>query len=312
MDTPWQAYMHLGIVHFMIAPQVMGGEGPVVESARMIAEDDFFNVIEITKVKDPAVRQELRKLIDVSGLMPGFGAQPGLLGNKLNLANLDEAGRQAAVANVKESIDQSYFYGVRLMSTLDGAGSYPGPERAAQAAEQLVKSLNELCAYAEDRADEYLLTISLETFDQTVDKKSLIGPSVDAAKLAAEVRRSHPNFGLTVDLSHLPLLGESSAHALQTLKEYLVHLHVGNAAFRDPSHPAYGDNHPRFGCAGGENSVAELTEFLREAKKAGYFEKKVPTPMPIVTFEVKPMPGEAPELVIANTKRVFKEAWAKV
>jgi hypothetical protein len=96
------------------------------------------------------------------------------------------------------------------------------------------------------------------------------------------------------------------------VKDHLVHIHVGNAAFRDPKHPAFGDNHPRFGCAGGENSVDELAEFLRELLKVGFFEKKLPTPMPVVTFEVRPMPGEASELVIANTKRVFKEAWAKV
>lgn len=312
MDTPWQAFMHLGIVHFMIYPQVMGGEGPVIESARKIAEDDFFNVLEIAKVKDEAVRQELKKLFETSALGVGMGAQPGLLMNKLNLANLDEDGRKAAVANVKESIDQAYFYGARITATLDGAGSYPGPEKAAQATEQLVKSLKELCTYAEEQADEYLMTISLETFDRSVDKKSLIGPSDEAVKLAAEVRRDHPNFGLTIDLSHLPLLGESSRHALQTTRDYLVHIHVGNAAFRDRSHPAYGDNHPRFGCSGGENSVAELTEFMQELVKVGFFQKKLPTPMPVVTFEVKPMPGETPELVIASTKRVFKEAWAKV
>jgi hypothetical protein len=34
--------------------------------------------------------------------------------------------------------------------------------------------------------------------------------------------------------------------------------------------------------------------------------------MPVFTFEVKPLPGETPELLVANTKRVFKEAWAKV
>jgi hypothetical protein len=107
MDTPWQRYMHLGIVHFMIYAQVGGGEGPIVDSARKIAEDDFFNVLEITKVKDPAVRVELRKVLEMGSMVVGFGSQPGLLGNKLTLANVDEAGRQAAVANVKESIDQA-------------------------------------------------------------------------------------------------------------------------------------------------------------------------------------------------------------
>ncbi len=31
---------------------------------------------------------------------------------------------------------------------------------------------------------------------------------------------------------------------------------------------------------------------------------------PLISFEVKPMAGEDPALVLANSKRVFKRAWA--
>jgi hypothetical protein len=34
--------------------------------------------------------------------------------------------------------------------------------------------------------------------------------------------------------------------------------------------------------------------------------------LPIVGFEIKPMPGEDPDIVIAGTKRVWKEAWARL
>jgi hypothetical protein len=33
---------------------------------------------------------------------------------------------------------------------------------------------------------------------------------------------------------------------------------------------------------------------------------------PIVSFEVKPLAGETSEVIIANAKRVLKEAWARV
>jgi len=33
---------------------------------------------------------------------------------------------------------------------------------------------------------------------------------------------------------------------------------------------------------------------------------------PIVSFEVKPLAGKTSEVVIANAKRVLKEAWARV
>jgi len=31
---------------------------------------------------------------------------------------------------------------------------------------------------------------------------------------------------------------------------------------------------------------------------------------PVISFEVKPMPGERSSIVLANSIRVFKEAWA--
>jgi hypothetical protein len=33
---------------------------------------------------------------------------------------------------------------------------------------------------------------------------------------------------------------------------------------------------------------------------------------PIVSFEIKPMAGQDPLLVIANAKRVLREAWARL
>jgi sugar phosphate isomerase/epimerase len=195
------------------------------------------------------------------------------------------------------------------MAVFDGANSYPGPEREKEATDQLVKSLGEICQYARDKAQDYELAISLETFDRTIEKRSLMGPSKEVALMAERVKASHENFGITIDLSHLPLLEESPIESLVPLQEHLVHVHVGNAYTADRDSPAYGDQHPRFGLAGSPNDVPELVEFFRALLAIGYFEKDLPTTKPVVTFEVKPLPGEMPELVIANCKRVMKAAW---
>jgi sugar phosphate isomerase/epimerase len=312
MDKPWAKYLKLGIIHFMIFPEVMGGEGPVVETARRIAEDPFFDVLEVTRVKNPQARQGLKQVLDIAHMDIGFGAQPGLLMGGLNLASLEEEARQAAIADVKSSIDQAYSLEVKLLALLDGAGSYPGSEEAEAATQALVESLKELCAYAQSQADGYTLTISLENFDRTIDKRSLIGPTAEAARVAGMVKETYPDFGLTVDLSHLPLLGETPQEAVGAAGEHLIHVHIGNCLMQDPSQTGYGDNHPRFGVLGGENDVPELVEYLEALFAAGFFAREFPMGKPVVSFEVRPLPGETPELVIASSKRVWQQAWAEL
>jgi hypothetical protein len=50
-----------------------------------------------------------------------------------------------------------------------------------------------------------------------------------------------------------------------------------------------------------------VLEFLRVLFEIGYLggERR-----PFLSFEVKPLPGEATATVVAGTKRVFMDAWA--
>jgi hypothetical protein len=50
----------------MAYPATMHGEGPIVETVRKIALDDYFNVIEVTWIKDPVQRQEVKKIIETA------------------------------------------------------------------------------------------------------------------------------------------------------------------------------------------------------------------------------------------------------
>jgi len=110
-------------------------------------------------------------------------------------------------------------------------------------------------------------------------------------------------------LSHLPLQHETSEQALRIAKDHLVHAHMGNCVMRDKTHPAYGDNHPRFGVPGGENDVPQVVEYIRTLLAIGYLNEKNPA---ILSFEVKPMADESSEIVIANAKRTLREAWELV
>jgi sugar phosphate isomerase/epimerase len=296
----------------MMYPEAMQGNDDALTSIERLAADPFFEVLEITKIKNPETRRKVRDVADMAHIDLGFGAQPGVLMNKLNSAALDEDARKAAVAEIKQSIDQAYENGCKLMAMIDGLESWQGEQNRERALDQVTKSLNELCAYATEQAKDYELTISLETFDRSIEKKSLLGPTRDAVQVADRVKAKHKNFGLTIDLSHIPLLGETIAESLTQAKDHLIHTHIGNCQMKDTSLPSYGDKHPRFGVQGGENDSDALAEFLTTLFKIGFFEKKLPTRRPVVTFEVRPLPGEPQEILLANCRRVMEEAWAKV
>lgn len=305
MDKHWNNFCTLSIVHFMAFPDCLHGEGPIVETVSKIAEDPFFTGIEIGWIKDPQVRAATRAVLETSHIKVGYGAQSSLLTQGLNLNSLDEAERQKAIDQMKRNIDEAAEMGAKRVAFLSGKD--PGDADRPAALELLIKSVKELCGYAQDKG----LALTCETFDREIDKKALIGPSELAVEFAAVVREDYPDFGLMYDLSHQPLLFEEAEPALTLLKDYLVHAHVGNCVV-DPDTPGYGDLHPRFGWPGGCNDVDELVEFLRALFKIGYLaEGKAERPW--IGFEVKPQTAEeTSEQVIAGTKRVWQEAWSRV
>lgn len=302
MQDSMYKYMKVGIIHFMAYPSVIKGEGPVAETLAKIAADDYFTAVEITWIKDLDEKEKAKAILRASHLAVGYGAQPAVLTTGLNPNVLDEAERKKAVDVLKREVDSAYEMGAGRMAFLSGKD--PGEADREKAKEQLVRTIRELCDYAVSKGD---LGITLETFDRTVDKKSLIGPSDEAAQLAAEVNRR--NFGLMIDLSHLPLQNETIEQAIANVRDHLVHVHIGNCVMGQPDHAAYGDQHPRFGIEGGENDVPEVAAFLRALLRVGFLN---PCDRPFMSFEVKPVGDEPTELVIANAKRTLNEAWAMV
>lgn len=303
MNESIYSYMNVGLIHFMAYPDTMKGEGPILDTIRKICVDDYFNAIEITWIKDVEVRQKVKKILNSSHMIVAYGAQPRLLTTGFNINDIDEEGRMKAFETLKEGIDEAYEMGAVGFAYLSGHYNDDKKEEAFLA---LVKSTRELCAYAKSIGS---MRVVLEIFDYDVDKKSLIGPVYMAKRLAELITVEYDNFGLMVDLSHLPLVRETAIEAIVPIKDYLVHAHMGNCVVKDISHPAYGDAHPRFGFPGGENDVEELVEYLRVLKDIGFLNKGKP---PIVSFEVKPFGDEDPDIVVANAKRTLNIAWSKL
>jgi sugar phosphate isomerase/epimerase len=308
MIETWRQQMSLGVVFPMAYPN-LPTEADLLAAVTEVCLDDFFDVLEIPPA-DVVVLQKIKAIADQAAVKLLIAGQPPLLGAKLSLNDPVAAQRQAAIDNVKASIDAAYEVGSPLVAVLSGLD--PGPAERDNQLELLSHSLTECCRYAQAKAKDYVVWITLETFDHNIDKRCLIGPSTLARQLAEHVRAHVDNFGLTLDLSHLPLLGESPSEALEQVIDYLIHAHAGNCALQDPAHEAYGDLHPRFGMAGTEIDVPQLKEYLEGLVYAGYFKNETPTGKPVLTFEVKPLPSETSQLILAGTKRTFLRAWAEL
>jgi len=301
MQEPLQDYIRVGLVHFMAFPECMGGVGPILETIEALCRDPFFEVLEITRINDESTRNSVREIAGQAGVDLCFGAQPLLLGNSLDLNHENEEERRKAIDAIGAGLNEAHSLGVPSLAVL--SGSVVEDKEAGQA--RLVDSLKERCDMGRSRD----IRIVLETFDQVpFGKNCLIGPTTDAVNVSEAVRAEYPDFGLMLDLSHLPLLGESSFDAIRTAGDHLVHVHIGNCAMDDPSHPAYGDMHPRFGAPGTRNGIPEVAEFLKVLLDTGYLNRD---DRKIVSFEVRPMEGEDPWAVIAGSKRVLLEAWRR-
>ncbi|MGL4398752.1 MAG: sugar phosphate isomerase/epimerase family protein [Luteolibacter sp.] len=303
MNESIHKYAKVGLVHFMAYPSTIRGEGPIEETVRKIALDDYFDAIEISWVKDPETRAKVKKILASSHLSVAYGGQPRLLTTGQNINSLDETERNIALSNLKEGIDEAYELGAGGFGFLAGRYAEETKEEAYQA---LVKSTQEICAYAKSKGD---IKIALEVFDYDIDKCSLIGPVALAKRYAEEICTEFDNFGLMVDLSHIPIIHESMRESLIPVKDYIIHAHMGNCMMKDKTDSAYGDNHPRFGYPGGENDVEELVEYLKILLEIGYLNPENPR---FLSFEVKPVGDEDPDLVVANAKRTLNAAWAKL
>lgn len=292
------SYMKVGIVQIMAFP-----DADTVESIKKIAEDEFFGAIEIASIPDD-IRADVDKILEASKLVVGYVGQAALLNQKLDLNSPIPQQRELAISQIESAVDEAYSLGAKQLAVLSGPA--PTKDKYEHARELLADSLTQLCGYAQSKGD---LNITLEIFDRDVDKKCLIGPTAEAVQVAKEVRRRYPNFGLMVDLSHLPLLKESADLALKTAGDYLAHVHMGNCILKDKNHPAYGDKHPPFGIAAGENDVEQVRLFLKALMEIGYIGEGKQN---VVAFEVKPLSGQSPDVVVASAKRTLMEAWARL
>lgn len=305
--SAWSGQVDFGVVHPLIWFACRAGEGPILETITTIIDDSDFGAIEIAPPKDPAIRARAREMLAASGLQVVYLPILPIVVESLGIGSADSTERATVLERMKALIDEAIEFNAPL-AMITGPKD-PGPDQREAASARLVEDLQTLCDYAATQSTRRLLHLTLENFDRDVEKKRLVGPTVEAAALARAIDR--PNFGLTIDLSHLPLLGETSAEALTTAAPYILHAHIGNCVADHPDSPIYGDFHPRFDHPLGRNGLPEVIDYLRQLDAIDFYSRvraRLGT-TPILSMELRAFPDESPTAILANGKRTFQRAW---
>jgi len=288
-------YLKIGTLNWMSFPFA---QHDIVSSIKKLACDEYFDAIEICHIEDVDTRHKVKQLLSQSHLSVSYGVQPQILSSGINVNDCNEDARAFAESVIMQAIDEAEFFGASGISFMAGKWT---TENRVLSYQQLKKTTVNLCAYAATKG----MAVELELFDYDMDKAVLIGPASYARQFAAEIRCERQNFGLLVDLSHLPTTYETPEYVIQVLRPYITHFHFGNAVVRKGC-AAYGDKHPRFGFLNSANDMDELLTFLQVLKNEGFFRFKNPL---IFSMEVTPQPGEDADIILANTKRVLNRAW---
>ena len=143
-------------------------------------------------------------------------------------------------------------------------------------------------------------------FDYDVDKAALIGPAPLAARFAADVCSRHKNFGLIVDLSHIPITHENTRFVIRTLGR-ISRISTTETRSRTPTATATATSTRASAILTVPTTRRSFWTSLRILREEGFFNAEDPY---ILSAEVTLRPGEDEQIVLANTKRVLNRAWA--
>jgi sugar phosphate isomerase/epimerase len=305
MNFPWSKFFHLGLVVPAFFQHIRLRQGPVAEVVSEMAADPFFQALEFSGSEDPAAQKKLVQVIKTSGKSTVFSGGSYCYVNQHNLHDLDEGKRRQAVRNVCKIIDEAGAYGCQILYVM----GFESPADRRKGLAQIASSLGELSGYARKQNPAKPLTISVENFYTLKKEPFLIGPTLEIAQIIRDLRRDHPNIGLTFDTSHIIQLKEDLASTYRAVQDVIAHIHLSNCLLSDPLSPFYGDKHPPYGFAGSEIGISDLASFFRVLKEAGHFARPFPTGKSVLSLEVITPSGHNPEKILQDAKDSFFKAW---
>lgn len=284
---PWD----IGIVSFMLFPELMKSSENASEKLSILIEDPFFELIEVTIIDD----SEWKKVTEINtryGKSFALGLQPIILTRGVNPSALNEDERRKASEIIISEVRKVGERGYRAVGLCSGP-NIEGSDKA-KALEALIKTLIEVGS----EAMKYNMKVFLETFDVVWDRKRLLGSYIETTKVIEKVREvGVKNVYIMWDLSHAPMLSEDP-EILRSYPEYLGHVHIGCAKKVDNK---LMDTHPGFYRPGAVNTEKEVAKLLGVLHDIGY--------RGAISYEIRPEEGQNPMEILNAAKGVLLRAF---
>ncbi len=127
----------------------------LMDSLKILAQDNYFGGIEITRIKDPSLRKKAIEFLKTTKLHIFFGAQFVQSLNEegyapTDISSINELDRINGVNRLKELVYQAYEFNAEGFTFRSGRD--PGIELRDAAKLSLVRSIHELCEYSQEIA----------------------------------------------------------------------------------------------------------------------------------------------------------------
>lgn len=284
---PWD----IGIVSFMLFPELMRSSENASEKLRILIEDPFFELLEVMIIDD----DEWKKIAEINAKYKklfALGLQPVVLTRGVNPSAINEEERKKAVEILLAEARKAGERGYKAVGLCAGP-NIDGPDKA-RALDALINTLIELAS----EARKYNMNVYLETFDIAWDRRRLLGPYTETVKAIEKVREGGAkNVYIMWDLSHAPLLNEDP-EVLKSYPEYLGHVHIGCAK---KVNDKLLDTHPGFYRPGALNTEKDVARLLNVLHSIGY--------RGAISFEVRPEEGQNPLEILNSSKGVLLRAF---
>ena len=296
-------YARLGLVHHMLYPECMVDAEVHVQTLEIFVRRDDIETFDCCLPYGQEQRDRLVKAIRQSGKEDIAFALHHFPFDKFKLAATSYSEQSQVKLIIKDMIVQAAAIGATGFSF--GAGR----PSANEAVDVDFEAFTNYCRWLCSELKPHGITALLEPFDTAVDKRFLYGPTKTCVELIESLKSDIDNFGIELDLAHVPLMSESFEHAIKTVAPHLKRVHLGNCVLKDKSNPRYGDTHPPIGFEGGQIDIPELTEILSLLLEVGFLNKKY---RGSTLLEMTPWPGRSVEDTIADNSERIQKAWEAV